>query len=182
LDQITDQDGLGQKGAQAVMDLLKTLAKKDPSKAHLIDQWNSLPRDDAKLDFAAKVKVDREACFMTAQESQDTGTNEMQRVVTCWLTEDQVAKEEGLLNYLDNPVQAQRLKDILEGLPSRPHERNDLAAKKWKQYDCSQKMSLMEQYQRSSMRLNGEAEITDHKDFDQMANQLREAAGHTNQR
>ena len=39
----------------------------------------------------------------------------------------------------------------------------------------------MEQFQRTAMRLNGEAKITDPKDFDQMANQLQEAAGHTRQ-
>jgi hypothetical protein len=177
LDCINEKDGLGKNGAQAVMDHLKGMAKKDPTKASLIDHWKSLPRGDAKLDFALKLKVGREACFVTLSETHETGIQKKSRVMQFWLTEDQVAKEEGLHNYLDNPVQQQKLKDILEGLPCRPHERSDLAAKLWKQYDYSQKMVQMDQYNKTSMSLRGEAEVQDHRDFDQMAQQLCDAIG-----
>ena len=178
---LNDKDGLGKNGAQAVMDHLKGLAKKDPSKASLIDHWKSLPRGEAKLDFAMKLKVDREACFMTLSEVHETGIHKRARVTQFWLTEDQVTKEEGLHNYLENPVQQQKLKDILEGLPCRPHERPDLAAKTWKQYDYSQKMVQMDQFSKTSMSLRGEAEVQDHRDFDQMAQQLGDAFGHSAQ-
>jgi len=181
LDSINEKDGLGKNGAHTVMDHLKGMAKKDPTKASLIDHWKSLPRGDAKLDFALKLKVDREACFMTLSETHETGIQKKSRVMQFWLTEDQVAKEEGLHNYLDNPVQQQKLKDILEGLPCRPHERSDLAAKMWKQYDYSQKMVQMDQYSKTSMSLRGEAEVQDHRDFDQMAQQLGDAIGLSSQ-
>jgi len=181
LDCINEKDGLGKNGAQAVMDHLKGMAKKDPTKASLIDHWKSLPRGDAKLDFALKLKVDREACFMTLSEIHETGMQKKARVTQFWLTEDQVAKEEGLHNYLENTVQQQKLKDILEGLPCRPHERPDLAAKAWKQYDYSQKMVQMDQFSKTSMSLKGEAEVQDHRDFDQMAQQLGDAFGVSSQ-
>ena len=177
LDLINPKDGLGQQGAQAVMDHLTRITKRDPSKAHLIDHWKSLPRGDAKLDFALKLKVDKEASFMMLKEAHETGSSKGTRVTQMWFTEDQIAKEEGLTNYLDNPIQQQKLKDILEGLPSRPHERNDLAAKQYKQYDYSQKLSMMEQYQKSSMQLSAEAEVADYKDFDPMQQTLLDASG-----
>jgi len=135
LDFINTKDGLGQKRAQAVLDHLHRIVKKDPAKAHLIDHWKSLSRGGAKLDFALELKVDREASFILLKELHETGTSKGAKVRQMWLTEDQIAKEEGLTNYLDNAIQQQKLKDILEGLPSRPHERNDLAAKQYKQYD-----------------------------------------------
>jgi hypothetical protein len=177
LDFINTKDGLGQKGAQAVMDHLNRIVKKDPAKAHLIDHWKSLPRGDAKLDFALKLKVDREASFMLLKEVHETGTSKGAKVRQMWLTEDQIAKEEGLTNYLDNAIQQQKLKDILEGLPSRPHERNDLAAKQYKQYDYNQKYNIMEQYQKSSMQLSAEAEVSDHKEFDPMQQALVDSGG-----
>ncbi|MFM7978429.1 MAG: hypothetical protein ACKPKO_03855, partial [Candidatus Fonsibacter sp.] len=73
-----------------------------------------------------------------------------------------------MTNYLGNAIHQQKLKDILEGLPSRPHERNELVAKQYKQYDYSQKYNIMEQYQNSFMQLSAEAEVLDHKDFDPM--------------
>jgi arsenate reductase-like glutaredoxin family protein len=177
LDIINPKDGLGQKGAQAVMDHLTRITKRDPTKAHLIDHWKSLPRGDAKLEFALKLKVDKEASFMMLKETHETGSSKGTRVTQMWFTEDQIAKEEGLTNYLDNPIQQQKLKDILEGLPSRPHERNDLAAKQYKQYDYSQKLTMMDQYQKSSMQLSAEAEVADYKDFDPMQQTLLDASG-----
>ena len=177
LDLINPKEGLGQKGAQAVMDNLNRITKKDPAKAHLIDHWKSLPKGDAKLDFALKLKVDREASFMLLKEVHETGNSKGTRMKQMWFTEDQIAKEEGLTNYLDNAIQQQKLKDILEGLPSRPHERNDLAAKQYKQYDYSQKYNISEQYQKSSMQLSAEAEVSDHKDFDPMQQALLDSGG-----
>jgi hypothetical protein len=80
------------------MDHLKGMAKKDPSKTSLIDHWKSLPRGDAKLDFALKLKVDREACFMTLSETHETGIQKKARVmrtnwprrracITTWITQ-----------------------------------------------------------------------------------------------
>ena len=68
-----------------------------------------------------KLKVDKEACFMTLSETHETGIQKRAKVIQLWLAEDQVAKEEGLHNHLDNPMQQQKLKDILEKLPSKPH-------------------------------------------------------------
>ena len=78
-------------------------------------------------------------------------------------------------------MQQQKLKDILEGLPCRPHERSNLAAKLWKQYGYSQKVVQMDQYSKTSMSLRREAEVQDHRDFDQMAQQLGDAFGASSQ-
>ena len=39
-----------------------------------------------------------------------------------WLIEAQVAAKEGLLNYTKDEVQRDTLKQILDGLPQRPHK------------------------------------------------------------
>ncbi|MFM7983483.1 MAG: hypothetical protein ACKPKO_29575, partial [Candidatus Fonsibacter sp.] len=119
-----------------------------------------------------KLKVGREASFILWKEPHETGTSKGAKVRQMWLSDDQIAKEEGLTNYLDNAIQQQKLKDIFEGLPSRPYERNDLTAKQYKKYDYNQKYNIMEQYQNSFMLLSAEADVSDHKDFDPMQQAL----------
>ena len=176
LDNIIVEKGLGKNGAQAVMDHLKALAKKNPQKANNIEHWKSLPKGDAKLDFALKLKVDRECSFMTVKDSHEVSNSVGQEISQWWITEDQVAQKEGLDHYYDNPIQGQKLKDRLEGLPSRPHERNDLAAKNYKQYDYSQKVKKMSQVSKDSMLCSAEAEIADGKDFDTFAMQVQDTS------
>ena len=50
------------------------------------------------------------------------------------MTETQAVLEEGLVLDTANPDQKHMLMDMLEGLPSRPHEWPNLAAKGYKQY------------------------------------------------
>ncbi|MFM7979168.1 MAG: hypothetical protein ACKPKO_07615, partial [Candidatus Fonsibacter sp.] len=83
-----------------------------------------------------------------------------------------------LTKYIDNAVQQQqKLKTILEGLPSKPRTRNDLAAKQHKQYDYNQKYNIMEQYPKSCMQLSAEAEVSEHRAFDPMQQALVDSCG-----
>ena len=56
-----------------------------------------------------------------------------------WVTESQVALEEGLSNNNTKLEQKHMLMDILEGLPSRPDEWPNLFAKGYNQYAYSAK-------------------------------------------
>ena len=51
-----------------------------------------------------------------------------------WVTEAQVALEEGLSNYTTHLEQNHMLMDMLEGLHSRPHEWPHLVAKGYNKY------------------------------------------------
>lgn len=84
-----------------------------------------------------------------------------------WLTDFQIAKEEGLQNFNDDGHQKQILEAILADLPSRPHEKPNLAAMGVKQYDYSAKrMMELKQRQIDSMECEAKAEMQA-ADFDQ---------------
>ena len=122
----------------AVKDRLKAMNKAgnpEPLKKH-----NSLTTQQERHTFALQLKLDRDASFLTVCESHSVENSSSSGWVQGWLTDAQVAHQEALFNYTTCDDQKQKLEDILDGLPSRPHERPDLAAKGYKQYDYSQKM------------------------------------------
>jgi len=86
-----------------------------------------------------KLKVDKGATFIAATEHHGKDVTQSALRVEGWVTESQVALEEGLQNYTSNPEKQQMLMDILEGLPSKPHEWPNLAATCYKQYAYSAK-------------------------------------------
>ena len=55
------------------------------------------------------------------------------------MTDTQVALEEGFQRYTSNPEHNHMLMDMLEGLPSRPLEWPNLAAKGYQEYEYSGK-------------------------------------------
>ncbi len=71
---------------------------------------------------------------MVAPEQHGRDVAQSSSIVEESVTEAQVALEEGLNNYTTSPAHKHMLMDILEGLPSRPHECPILAAKGYKQY------------------------------------------------
>ena len=72
-----------------------------------------------------KVQVGRGAACMIATEHQGRDVTQSALRVEAW--------EECLQNDTSNPEQKHMLMDILEGLPSRPHEWPNLAAKGYNQ-------------------------------------------------
>ena len=69
---------MGQLGAQAVKDHLQKLKRQgNPAP---VAHYESLKGHKAKLDFALALKLDREASFLTAQESHKAGILEEERI------------------------------------------------------------------------------------------------------
>ena len=127
---------MGKLGAQAVMDQLKSLAK--CGKPQALATYKGLKGTQEKLQFALQLKVDREAAFLSVKENHAVETSTRDSFVRGWLTEAQVARELGLINYNFCDSQLEQLRDVLEGLPQKPHDRPDLAAKGYKLYEYSE--------------------------------------------
>jgi hypothetical protein len=88
---------MGKLGAQAVMDHLKSLAK--CGKPQALATYKGLKGTQEKLQFALQLKVDREAAFLSVKENHAVETSTRDSFVRGWLTEAQVARELGLINY-----------------------------------------------------------------------------------
>ena len=87
-----------------------------------------------------QLKVDREASCMSVTESHAQINIMKNTMLKGWLTEAQVvARKKNLHQWPYGGSQKQMLVDILDGLPSRPHETSLLAAKGHKQYEYSAK-------------------------------------------
>jgi hypothetical protein len=132
-----------------------------------LKKYNSITNQQERHSFALQLKLDRDASFLTVCESHSIENSSSSGWVQGWLTEAQVAHQEALLNYTTCDDQKQKLEDILDGLPSRPHERPDLAAKGYKQYDYSQKMlNTHQKAHKEKMEIQATAQVEDSKQFD----------------
>jgi hypothetical protein len=170
-DDITE-DGMGKLGNMAVLDKLKQLAKKQPNGEKQLMHYKTL-KGQEKLDFAVQLKVDRDAAFMTVKESHKMENSKTQQAVEGWIIEPLVAQHEGIINYNTDATQRALLDDILAGLPSRPHERPDLAAKGWKQYEYSSKLlNIHKQDMKQGMEVQAECHVKDKGDFEAMVQQM----------
>ena len=148
---------LGKLGAMAVADHLKSLAKKGNTGP--LDHYKTL-KGQEKIEFALQLKVDRTAAFFTCKESHKLETLKENTLVTGWLTDFQIAKEEGIQNFKEDGLQKQVLEAILADLPSRPHEKPSLAAMGIKQYDYSaKKLMEIKQRQVDSMECEAKADM-----------------------
>ena len=123
---------MGSLGAQTVKDHLKLLARE--GKPQALAHYENLKGNKAKLDFALKLKVDREGAFMQLTEEHKVEVSKMTGEEEGWLTQDQIAIHEGLSHYMDQPHQKQLLDEVLEGLAQRPHYQVWRAAKGHKQF------------------------------------------------
>jgi hypothetical protein len=165
---------LGKLGAMAVMDQLKHLKKNGNSQA--MEHYKGL-KGQAKVEFALSLKVDREASFMTVQENHSLEISNTNSYVSGWLSEAQVAQEMGLINYTTCTIQAQQLKDILEGMPSMPHERPDLAAKGYKLYQYNaKKLSQQTQKTKDTLKTECVAKVESAKDHDGLVEMFHDTA------
>jgi hypothetical protein len=165
---------MGKLGAMAVMDQLKHLKKEGNPKP--LDHYKTL-KGMAKIDFALSLKVDRAAAFMTVTENHSLEISNTNSSVTGWLSEAQVAQELGLINYTTCTIQGEQLKDILEGMPSMPHERPDLAAKGYKLYQyTAKKLSKQTQKTTDSMKTECVAKIESASDHDSLVDMLQNTA------
>ena len=124
---------LTHRGCMVVLDKCRQLAKKGNPQP--LEAFKALPRGPAKVEFALQLKVDREGAWLVGKEKHSSGTSFEQTWVTGWLTEAQVAQQEGLVSWSTCPKQAKLLETFLEGLPSKPHDRGDLAAQGVKLYE-----------------------------------------------
>ena len=77
--------------------------------------------------------MDRGASFMSVTESHGQTNTTNNSMLKGWLTEAQVVAQENFLQWTDCDSQ------ILEGLPSRPHETSYVDAKGHKQYEYDAK-------------------------------------------
>jgi len=101
---------MGKLGAQAVMDQLKSLAK--CGKPQALATYKGLKGTQEKLQFALQLKVDREAAFLSVKENHAVETSTRDSFVRGWLTEAQVARELGLINYNFCDSQLEQLRDV----------------------------------------------------------------------
>ena len=155
-----DSKSMGKLGAMAVMGQLKSLAKRGNTAP--LDHYRNL-KGQEKIDFAVQLKVDREAAFMKVVESHSLETSVNNQWVKGWITEAQVAKEEGLFNYSTCQEQKILLQMILDDIPCKPHDKPQLAAAGIKLYDYSAKqLSLFTESQKDKVT----TEATENKDAD----------------
>ena len=162
---------MGKLGAMAVMDHLKHLAKNGNSMP--LETYKNL-KGTQKVEFAMQLKLDREAGFLTVTENHSLEISNTQMSVNGWLTEAQVAQELGLINFTTCPVQGAQLKDVLEGLPSQPHERPDLAAKGYKLYMYSAKRLNQQSHKtKDSMRTECQAKVETAQEHDALAEMIQ---------
>ena len=117
--------------------------------------------------------MDRTAAFLSRQEYKKAETIATDEVKDGWLTEAMIANQQGLSNYTKDESQKQQLADFLEGLPSRPHERKDLADKGWLQYYYVAKELSSNKYQRKhGVSASAEAECKDHQMFESIMSEM----------
>jgi hypothetical protein len=149
----------------AVKDRLKAMNK--AGNPEPLKKYTSLTTQQERQSFALQLKLDRDASFLTVLESHSVENSSSSGWVQGWLTDAQVAHQEALLNYTTCEDQKQKLEDILDGLPSRPHERPDLAAKGYKQYDYSQKMlNKHQKAHKEKMEIQATAQVDDSKQLE----------------
>ena len=89
--------------------------------------YESLNTRADELASALSLKVDRTASFLQITERNKGEVNHRKTVKEGWATETQVATEEGLLHYSHDSNQRKVSDDILQGFPSKPLDRTDLA-------------------------------------------------------
>ena len=89
---------------------------------------------------------------MKVVESHSLETSVNNQWVKGWITEAQVAKEEGLFNYSTCQEQKILLQMILADIPCKPHDKPQLAAAGIKLYDYSAKqLSLFTESQKDKV-------------------------------
>ena len=126
---------MGQLGAQTVKDHLKRLVAQDPAKNNkLLDQYESLKRYSANLNFALQLKVDRDGSFMTATAVHITASMDKSGFEDGWLEDSILASRLGLLMWSTGKVHREKLDDQLSTMEQRPHAIPLLAAKVHMQY------------------------------------------------
>jgi hypothetical protein len=113
------------------------------------------------------LKLDRDASFLSALETHKATSKEEEGQEEGWLTKDQVAMKEGLVNYLTNECQKELLEQILEGLPSRKHKEPWRAPKGHMQYEyCAETMKKKITIQENSMEVTASAGDIDKNDWE----------------
>ena len=130
---VQEGQSLSKLALVAVKDRVKALAK--AGNTEVLKKYNSLNSAHERHTFAMQLKLDRDASFLTVLESHSMENSSSSGWVQGWLSDAQVAHQEALNNFTTCADQKKKLDDILEGLPWRPHERTDLAAKGYKQWD-----------------------------------------------
>ena len=117
--------------------------------------------------------MDRTAAFLSCQEYKKAATIATDEVKDGWLTEAMNANMQGLTNYTKDESQRQRLAEFMEGLPTRPHKRKDLADKGWMQYyDVAKELSSNKYQRKHGMSASAEAEVKDHKVFEDILSEM----------
>jgi hypothetical protein len=170
---------MGKLGAMAVMDQLKSLAKKGNTAP--LENYKTLKPAD-KMEFALQLKLDREASFMSVTENHSMETSITQNSSKGWLTNAQIARDLGLINYTTCELQAKELAEVLEGLPSMPHDRPDLAAKGWKLYHYSTKrLTEYPQKTTDSMKTECTAQLKTGQEHDSLMGMLQNTDNSNNQ-
>ena len=152
-----DSKSMGKLGAMAAMDHLRSLAKKGSPTP--LDHYRNL-KGQEKIDFAVQLKVDKEATSMKVVESHSLETSVSNQWVKGWITEAQVAKEEGLFNYSTCQDQKILLQMILDDLPCKPHDKPQLVVAGVRLYDYSAKpLSLFTQSQKDKIQTEATVEV-----------------------
>jgi hypothetical protein len=167
---------MGQLGAQAVKDHLKSLARQGNQKP--LQHCEALKGNRAKQEFALQIKCDREASFMQLEEMHKVEVKQTVGEEEGWLTKDQIAQHEGFTNYLDNEYQKQMLEDVLEGLPQRPHKDSWRAAKGHKQYEYSKDLLKKKEVLQSNSIQATATSVVDKDEFDPIINQIGDGSAY----
>ena len=167
-DEIEEGKGtLSKRASMAVLARCSTLAKNgNPGP---LETYRNLPRGQAKFDFALALKMDRSAAFLLAKEVDSTSQSSKRKWVSGWLTEDQIAQKEGLVNYESSERQQETLKTILEDLPCRPHDRPALAAKGIKLYEYSKQVDECAQERKHKVAVEAWQEMDKAENYNAIA-------------
>jgi len=118
---------------------------------------------------------------MKVVESHSLETSVTNQWAKGWITEGQVAKEEGLFNYTTCPEQKALLQMILDDLPCKPHDKPQLAAAGIKLYDYSVKqLSLYKQSQKDKFKTEATVEVqaADHDNIVSMVQNMDNTMSH----
>jgi len=86
-----------------------------------------------------------------------------------WLTEDQNAQKEGLVNYETSEQQQETFKTVLEDLPCRPHDRPALAAKGIKLYEYSKQVNQCAQERKRKVSVEAWQEMDKAENYNAIA-------------
>jgi len=167
---------MGKLAAQAIIDRLKSISKKDPQHQGL-QIYRQLQTDAQRRSFGVKLALDKEGSFCKAVEKQGFKQSDTDRQEHGRLALWEIAHLEKLpWKPDDNEVMA-LLQAFVVGLPEFPHPVPALANAGWKVYEYTKKLSTVsEQCRYKELGVEGEKALEDNSEWKQGLEQIDNAS------